>query len=387
MKTIAYVSASARVAGAEESLLQLLAALDRGRWAPVVCLPGAGPLADRLDALDVPWFAAPVPRLRRTLNPLALAGMSARALRAAWTLRGEIKERGVDLVHAQGFSALAAAGPAARITGRPCLLHLRDLRYGRRVARLLCRFADRTIAISQAVADAAPVDCTVVPNGIDADAFEARARPGEFRRELGVGDDVPLVLVAAQIVPWKGHEFFLRAFARVRAERPDALACLAGQDMFGEHEGYLRRLRELCDQLGIAESVRWLGWRDDVPTLMADADVLAVPSQAEPFGRVALEAMAVGTPVVGRNLGGLPEVVEDGVTGFLARPDDAAEFAELSEFAELEEFAQLILRALTTGDDLSAAARRRVREQFSIEQHARGVCDVYLGLCVGQGKV
>jgi glycosyltransferase involved in cell wall biosynthesis len=280
-------------------------------------------------------------------------------------MRREIKERGVDLVHAQGFSALAAAGPAARITGRPCLLHLRDLRYGRRVARQLCRFADRTIAISRAVAEAAPVDCTVVPNGIDADAFAAAARPGAFRAELGAGPEVPLVLVASQLVPWKGHEFFLRAFARLRARRPDAVACLAGQDMFAEHPGHLERLQALAGALGLGEAVHWLGWRDDMPALMADADVLAVPSEAEPFGRVALEAMAVGTPVVGRRLGGLPEVVQHGATGYLCRPDSTADFAEC------------ILRALEAGEHMQQAARRRVREEFSIQRHAERVCAVY----------
>jgi len=365
---ILYVNATGQVAGAENSLLQLLAALDRRAYRPVVALPGPGPLADALEALHVPWLPAPACRLRRTWRPDVLAGMLARAMAANRLLTSQIRPRRIRLVHASGLSALAACGPAARRAGVPCVLHLRDLRFPRTAARLLGRLPSATIAVSRAVADAWGMPAQVVPNGIDADAFAARARPGALRQELGLAPGVPVVLVVSQMAPWKGHATFLRAFALARVAHPEAVAVVAGADLFGDNPGYAAGLRRLATELGLRESVRFLGQRADVPTLMADADLLVVPSDAEPFGRVALEAMAVGLPVMGHAAGGLPEVVEDGVTGRLAPPAGPDGLAHL--------MGELLADAATRAR-MGRAGRRVVRERFDIAGHAARVCALY----------
>jgi len=367
-RRILYVSSSAQVAGAENSLLQLLGALDRRGYAPVAALPGTGPLEAQLAALGVPVLHAPIPRLRRTIRPWKLAATGAREAAAVLRLRGEIRRRGIDLVHASGLSALAAGGPAAALAGVPCLWHLRDLRFPRWAARVIGRFADAMVAVSRAVAEAEARGAEVIHNAIDAEAFAARARPGALRAELDLTPDTPLALVVSQMVPWKGHVRFLRAMAEARRRCPGAVAAVAGSDLFGDHPGYEEGLRALADELGPAGSVRFLGQRDDVPTLMADADVLVVPSNAEPFGRVALEAMALGTPVAGLARGGLPEVVEDGVTGCLAPTGAPAVLGEM--IARLLDDAKL--RAL-----MGVEARRTVAERFGVAEHAARVSAVY----------
>jgi glycosyltransferase involved in cell wall biosynthesis len=249
---------------------------------------------------------------------------------------------------------------------------VRDIRRASRVDALLAATADRVVAASECVLKASGatdrVEARVIPNGLDADAFAAGATRGAFRHELVLGPDSVLVLMAAQMVPWKGHRRLLRAVARVREEHPLVVAAIAGADMFGDHPGYADELAAMASELGIARSVRFVGYRRDMPTLMADADVVVVPSDAEPFGRVALEAMALERPVVGLKRGGLPEVVEDGVTGLLVDDDSPVALAEA--ISRLVADAPLRI-------SLGRAGGRRVRERFAADAHAAQIAAVY----------
>ncbi len=370
---ILYVSAADRIAGAENSLLQLVAGLDRDEFEPLVALPGPGPLADALAGLDVPAIHAPLFRPGRTLNPFRVLSMASRLATAAACLVDVAAGEDVDLIHAQNTAAMLPVSRAARRVGVPCLWHLRDLGGWPGLVRLAAPGAHAAVAVSHAVADRwrdylAGLDVQVVHNGIDADGFAACAQPGRLRAELGIAPDAPLFVAAGQLVPWKGHRDFLHAAARVRGEFPSATAVIAGDDLFGDHPRYVRGLHRLARKLGLGEAVRFLGYRTDVPDLMADADVLVVPSDAEPFGRVALEAMALGTPVVGRRTGGLPEVVEDGVTGLLTDAPGAEGLA-----AAVCELLRDPERARTMGQ----AGRRRVREHFGLAAHAAAISAIY----------
>ena len=370
---ILYVSAADRIAGAENSLLQLLAGLDRDEFEPLVALPGPGPLQDALAELDVPAIHVPLFRPRRTYNPLRVLSMASRMATAAGRLVDVVAAEGVDLIHAQNTAAMVPVSRAARRVDVPCLWHLRDLGGWPGLVRLVAPSASAAVAVSHAVADRwlpylQGLDVRVVHNGIDADAFAARAQPGRFRAELGIASDAPLLAIAGQLVPWKGHGDFLYAVARVRDEFPAASAVIAGADLFGDHPRYVRGLHRLASKLGLGQAVRFLGYRDDMPDLMADADVLVVASDAEPFGRVALEAMAVGTPVVGYASGGLPEVVEDGRSGLLAEPGSPAALA-----ARVDDLLRDPVRARAMGE----AGRRRVRDLFSAGAHAEDVAAVY----------
>ena len=174
--------------------------------------------------------------------------------------------------------------------------------------------------------------------------------------------------MASQMVPWKGHETFIRTVRLLRDRLPDLIAVIAGEDMFGEHGDYQASLHTLASELGLLNTIRFLGHRDDMASLMADCDVLAVPSHGEPFGRVALEAMAVGRPVVGTTGGGLSEVIADGHTGFLVPQRDPQAMADA--IASL--LADPALRR-----SMGEHARHRVRRLFTADRHAAAVQQLY----------
>lgn len=187
----------------------------------------------------------------------------------------------------------------------------------------------------------------VVPLGLDLDRFlHADARRGELRRELGVAADVPLIGLVARLVPIKAHEVFLRAAAAMTRFKPDAMFVIVGD---GERR---QALGALAARLGIAERVRFLGWRNDLDRVYADLDVVALTSRNEGSPVALIEAMAAGRPVVATRVGGVADLIVDGEHGLLCPMDDFAAVA-----------AQ-VTRLLDTPD-----LRLRLREQGRARVH------------------
>jgi len=371
---ILYVSVSSWRGGAEHSLLELMRGLDRCRFEPLAVLPGPGPLAELLRAAGAEVFFAPMPELRREPNPFLLGTTALRIAETALLLAAEARRRGASLLHANTTAAQVLAGPAGALAHLPVIWHVRDLQELSLLGQALARLSAGRIAVSRAVRErlvrstGVKLRVEVIPNGIDADAFVRQARPGRLRTQLGLAAGQPLVLMVGQMVPWKGHNILLGALSRLRSSFPGLHAAVAGSDVRGMQERYGRSLRELTDALGLREMVHWLGFRDDVPSLLADCDLVVIPSRAEPFGRIALEAMAMERPVVGTAAGGLPEVVADGETGLLVPCDDSQALAEA---------VRRLLLDRRLGRRMGRAGAARVRMLFSIEEHVSRVQELY----------
>lgn len=160
---------------------------------------------------------------------------------------------------------------------------------------------------------------------VDAERFRP-GRDGALRARLGAGPDTRVLLYAGRIERRKGVETMLEAFAALVASQPDVVLALAGADA----DAALRaRLEERARALGVESRLAWLGHvpHAELPALYAGCDVFLAPSRYEPFGLIYLEAMACERPVVGCAAGGVPEIVEDGVSGRLVPPDDAPALA------------------------------------------------------------
>lgn len=361
----------------------LLERLDRTRFNPTVVVPHPGALTRRLDELGVPHRAAAMGRLRRTLNPIRLLRYFVMWHRAVRQIAALIDELDIDLVHCNATIPHLFASPAARRKGVPCIWHVRDLSSpGGWLDAMMTRDAAAIIAISGAVRDSlhhpalAEAKTTVIHNGVDVDEFA----PGDgtpVRAELGLDGSTPLAGIVGQIVPWKGHERFLDVAAAVAGSVSDARFLVVGDDRFGDHPGLVDRLKARAAELGLGDKVSFVGWRDDVVNVMNALDVLVVTSDSEPFGRVVVEAMACGKPVVSFRCGGPVEIIEDGETGLLTEPYDTGRMADAvgGLLAERD-------RAAAMGE----AGRRAVGERFSAEACAGKVQAVYERL-VGKGGV
>jgi len=231
--------------------------------------------------------------------------------------------------------------------------------------RLTRRYVTRFVAVSQAVGAGLVADkvaasrITVIPNGVDVAQLRlaALAAPPATLREAGAH-----VGFVGRLERIKGVEYFLLAAAILAADHPDVRFVVAGK---GSREG---ELRALAADLGIAGRIEFLGHVDSVQSLLAVLDVVVVPSLSEALGLTAIEALALGVPVVASRVGGLPEVVVDGVTGLLVDPADEAALARAIA---------LILDDPPLARSLAEAGARRVEERFPVERMVDGYLRLY----------
>ena len=315
------VAPVAHPGGAETTLLRLLAGLDDRGWQITLSTPGSGPLRDA--GRDAGWgtVSLPLGGLRRRRGARAV-GSWMRARRLAGTH---------DVVYLNG-TVCGRLLPALRGSGARLVLHVHDI-----VARVpgIWQGADVVLAASQAVADRLDgLDPHVVYPPVDPDppAVEPPWPPG----------DGPLIGYVGRIEPRKGARDLVQAAPAIHAGAPAARIVLVGDDDFGVDSRYR-------DAVVAAEGIEHYDWVEGGAGLMRHLDVLVLPAHREPAGTVLAEAMAVGTPVVATRVDGLPEVVQDGVTGLLVSPGDP------------DALATAVLRVLERRGDMGAAAAQRAR--------------------------
>ncbi|MFW6456797.1 MAG: glycosyltransferase family 4 protein [Planctomycetota bacterium] len=373
-RRILYVNDVGRISGAEESLWQLINALDRSRFTPLAAVPASGGLADLLRANNCPVVPIPELRLRRTFSPISLAAFGVQWMRASCAIGQMARDWNVSLIHSNSTTAHVIGTMAATFSRTPALWHVRDMQSIPGL-QLLAAHATRGVVYCSGAArkqlplrDLSGAVRCIVHNGIDVAEFREDAEPGSFRRELGCGAETTLILMVAQMVPWKRHEDLIRATQMLTEEGERTKLILAGEDMFGEHQAYVNKLRRLVDEFDLGDNVIFTGYRRDIASLVSDCDLMVIPSRNEPFGRVALEAMALEKPVVASNDAGLAEVVEDGETGLLVPPEDPRTLSRAIK--RLITSPQLARRMGMAGYD-------RVRCEFDVIQHARKIEQMY----------
>ena len=308
------------------------------------------------------------PRVRR-----ALARAVARDRRELGALA---RRRGVALVH-DNTSVVMSGAAVARRADVPHLVHVREIYAGaggRTAAALwplmrarLLR-ADALVCISSAVArQFSGSDRTrVIKDGLPRSPRPRDRR--EARASFDLPDERPAVALVGRVSEWKGQDVLLHALSAIPLVERGAVALIAGDSAPGAEE-LGRRLELLAGRLGVAERVRWLGFRPDVDDVWAAADVAVVPStRPEPLGLVAMEAAAAGVPVVAAAHGGVAEVVCDGETGLLVPPGDAPALAAA-------------VRVLADDPDLAArmgrAGQQRVKEHFDPQTMVAELQDLY----------
>ena len=376
---VLFISAAGLVGGAERSLYELLCALPEERIEAHASVPPDGSLARLCTLAEVPVHPAPLRRFRRTRAPFLLFGQVRALYQTAQVLRKLVEDLSIDVLHANTDSAALVAWEVSRETGCPFVWQCRDLRPLGPLAKLLARSSACAVAISGAV-EAHLLEQGVesrrirrIENGIDLVRFHSPADRGairtRMRAHLGIAPDAPLLLDIGGWVPWKRHELFLEAFARVRRTHPAATAVLVGNDLFQQNVGYVNLLEARLLDLDLENSsLLVLQQCDEIPELLAAADLLVSPSDREPFGRVLAEAGAAGLAVVATNSGAKNEIVADGETGLLTPPGDAEALAAAC-LVLLDDPARMRV--------MGANARVRVAELFDITRVACELADLY----------
>ena len=385
---VLYLNPMAQIGGAERSLLDLAAALDRRRWRPRLLCLGQGPLLAEAARIDLPVEAVPVAdgfeRASLRGARTSTLGLAAGVLRAAPTLmaiRRAAVRTAPAIVHSNGTKTHVLTLP---LRGRRTRIvwHVRDFLPDRAPERLLVRVArlsaDAVIANSAAVAahlerlGARPRQVHAIANGIDLRRFAPDGPAAELRAEAGWPKNVRLVGMVGVLARWKGQDVFLKAAAALAQRHRDVRFMVVGGEIYrtAGHGEFAPALARLAKDLGLGDTLAFTGFRHDVPDVLRALDVVVHASiEPEPFGRVIAEAMACARPVVWARGGGADEIVGDTALATLGVPrGDAAALAAAIE------------RALANPDRARAwaeEARARIAAHFDLGTHVARVQDLY----------
>lgn len=363
--------------GAFKDLLAILTHLDRDRFHPVVLLTGHQSVRRVFEGLEVQVLACRLPPWRKGRSyPLVPAAL----LRLLRTL----VQTKVALVHINGgYNDVPYVSLAARLLRIPSVFTVRDpivLKEKSRKYRfrwvnhlLLCSKAMQREVILQRLM---PLDrVRTIYAGIDVEAFRrsAHAAARDVRQEFEISPGAPLVGVVANLSPIKGHEDMFAALALL-AKKVEGLRCIC---VGGSDPAYRGTLERLVESLDLGRCVVFAGYQQAVLPFYEAMDVLVLPSRSEAFGMVLLEAMALAKPVVATDVGGIPEVVVDGVTGLLVPPGQPSRLAGA------------LLRLLEDQSErlrMGVAGYARVRQHFTIKAQMAALESLYAELIDGKTR-
>jgi len=371
---IVFYNHTGKVSGAERLLLNASMRLDGVEFERIMVCPADGPLAVMAGDAGMTVHTVANLEARFTWRPGAFLRYGKSFVRVISDFRRKTIELNPDLIHANSIRAGLVATGATLGLKMKVVWHLHDLlpRHPlssaiRMVAALSKR--SRMIAVSQAVrrnfcgllSPSLHNRVTVILNAIDLKNFSAVGNDREeIRNGLLLENGDFAIGIVGQLTPRKGQMELLEAFEKLLRKVPRAVLVIAGAAIFNRDGEYEELLRSIALRLGISHRVRMLGARQDVPEIMRALDLLVVNSHREPFGLVACEAMAVGTPVLATACDGLPEIIDHGRNGWLVPFGDQQTLVEaLSFLAERPE----------VRSELAGVAREDVAKRFALERY------------------
>ena len=371
--TIAFLIDGLSMGGAERLMVPILKNLSTHDFEPRVCLfqtKEGNPMAESIQALDVPVDSLEINRLRD--------------VSALPRLTRYLKENNVKLVHTQLEFANILGNIAAKFMRLPsvCTVHvlppeevkLKTKFHQRAEWTSLRMFCDRIVSVSEEartyhldIAGFSPEKITTIYNGIDLMEFRksGRADRNAIRRELGIPGNANLMTTVAVLRQPKGIEFMIRALPAVLAADPLAYYLVVGS---GPHHDVL--IEEVA-KVGVKDRVIFAGLRKDVPDLLAASDLFVLPTLTEALPTVLAEAMAVGLPIVASAVGGVPEMVTNGVNGRLVSPGVPAELSD----ACID-----LLSSPEKRKSMGGRGLEIVDEKFSIARQVGQMRELYLDL-------
>jgi len=343
--------------GGELSFFELISHLPKP-WRPLAATPAPKELHFRLQKAGVKTVVLPLPPIRPAGLLDVISGISG-------ILRVCRKHR-IPLIYANGSRASLYSGIASRLGRIPMVWHCRIADRDLRLDPILQRLSAKIIVNSRTTANrfSKPFQkkIRVVYNGICISDFgpdpEAPVSP--------MAQGKRAVITVGRVSRQKRHDIALAAFETLAASDPSLHLFLIGGEDHAD-PGWYSTLRRHSEQSMFHNRIHWIGHEDDVRPWYRAADLMIFPAENEAFGRVVIEAMACGVPVVCAQSGGIPEIITHGETGFLL---------SRGNIAQLNAYAKILLDDATIRDRIACGARKRALD-FSLERYIQGVSQVF----------
>ena len=388
IKRVCFYSVSTQLGGAEKSLLDLVKSLRRLEDAKVegwILFPKSkGPFVDEVKKEGIPYAVLPMPRFFLKMSRLTpwlslLYGILAVPKMVIYLVRWTklMRRRKVGLIQTNGLKCHLLAAlfwPFLRV---PILWHLRDI-YSSGGSRILLIILMRIIPVrmianSHATAralDSTGKRITLVYNGLDPDVWSPQPN-AHYREIFGVSRDVPVIGIVGVLARWKGQLQFLEMAKKLLSLKVQARFVIVGEAIYDTagDSNFKQELLKKSQELGLSNLVHFAGFEKDSVQAINSLDVLVHASvQPEPFGRVIVEAMACGVPVVASGAGGVLEYVEDGKTGRIFPPGDVGAMADA---------VKELLDSQSIREEIRKNARHLFLTRFTLESHVKSLLEVY----------
>lgn len=363
--------------GSAENTFLTVKGLDKQRYDVILM---SGPVQDpsqerrtQVEECGIPYIHIPV--LVRNINVV----YDAIALFKIWRL---LKKEKFDVVHTHTSKAGLLGRFAARLAGVPLIVHTPHghVFFGYfgplktkifiRLEKLANRMTDRIVALThREKADyisyrTCPEEkMTVIHSGVELNKFReyTLAEKTKLKKEIGLAEDSFVVGTAGRLVPVKGPEFLIKASQIVIPKHPNTYFLLAGDGPLKED------LQKKANEAGVGKNIVFLGWRDDIALILAVFDVFLLPSLNEGMGRVLVEAMAHGIPIVASDVGGIPDLVTHGKNGFLVPPKNPEELAKHIQILIEEEEKRRKM----------GEAGEKIAQRYSHERMVKNIASLY----------
>lgn len=361
--------------GVEEQVLQLIGNIDKDNFETILVCPQKllNLVHEDIERLRVKTYSVCIRRWRNVGQIMKFIKI--------------LKTERPDIVHSHLFFATMFAAPLAKLTGIPKVIETAHLREAWRkgikkvyfIDRIFYRYVDRIISVSNAVKDylvstkkldAAKI--TVIYNGVDLGRFRSIEEGDSPLRGQSPSSASPLrgqspftIGVIGRLEPQKGHKYFLEAIHLLGDNYRDVRLVIVG-------EGSLRRnLEEQARKLGVADRVEFLGYRKDIENVLQEIDLLVLPSLYEGLPLAALEAGAMGKPVIATNVDGSPEVIINNETGLIVSAKNSL---------ALKEGIELFLKNKALVNEFGENAAARIKEKFDLKKQIAETEGLYLNL-------
>jgi L-malate glycosyltransferase len=403
---ILHYNHTSRVSGAEKILLTVVENLDRARFEPVVTAPEGCCLGDAVHGHNVAFIPMRDLSARFTWRPDLLMKYAASSFLAIVAFRRIVRREQPDVIHANSVRAGLVATLATLGMKIPVLWHVHDILPHHPLSPLIrgvAAFVPGTSVVSVSKATASSFEgkylrrlfrgrSSTLYNGIDTERFgRERGSRRRVREALALKREDFCIGHIGQFSERKNQLGMVRAFAELLPQMPNAVLLLIGAPLFAHEAAYAQQVEREVRNLRIEDHVRFLGQRSEIPSLMQALDLLVVNSQQEPLALTVVEGFSAHVPVLGSRIGGIPEMIEDGVTGWLISAPDRyslahdilsiagtpAVAAEVSEAASalaktkftlesfMGDFSRLVERTANPYRDTAFAAAEKNHESLS----------------------
>jgi glycosyltransferase involved in cell wall biosynthesis len=351
------------ISGAEINLFQLLNYLDKKKYAIFLIVPNkvCGLNNDLVECsiirLPFVWFV-------RSFNPFYLIKCLYSIIYCSFKIQKAIRKNNIDIIYSNSIKSHIYCIIPKIITGKKAILHIRDNLKNNILTKLLIKTSDKIICISNHIysqINALPNKKILVYGGIDTNEWIPlrHFQKNDLTLKLGLTPETKIVTQISQITSWKNHFDFIKAAGNVVKNCTVKVHFLiVGDDLSGKEKKYKRKLKTELSKAGLEKHFSFIGFVQDIKQVYSQIDILVHPAINEPFGRVVIEAMAMGKPIIAYNCGGPKEIIAGNQTGYLV---------DIHDYNAIANKIILLLKDENLRVQLGKEGRERVIEKFNIK--------------------